>query len=197
MPFRTRRQTARTILPATVNAEAEPAEPARPQNAAPDGETDETVTGTVREPTIDSADEQLLDEGAPAADPIQGLDPDPETNPLRAAGHPGLGSFILRPSIEQGLTATTNADNSVNGTSALLSETTLRLNAVSDCGSRHSATINAFGNFREFLSDYDLDEDGGAGAWTRSSISISGRSSRGIGYAELFPGSRRPRRRRL
>lgn len=66
-----------------------------------------------------------------------------------------LGTFILRPSVEQGVTATTNADSSVNGRSAVLSETTLRLNAVSDW-SRHQATLDAYGTFRKSLSDYDL-----------------------------------------
>lgn len=74
----------------------------------------------------------------------------PDDDPFAAPGI-RLGSFILRPSLEQGIRATTNADVSATGRSALLSETTLRLNATSDW-SRHEATLEAYGKFVKTLS---------------------------------------------
>ncbi len=68
---------------------------------------------------------------------------------------------MLRPSIEQGLTATSNANNAPGGTSAVLSETTLRLNATSDWAS-NSATIDALGNLRESLSGASLHDASGS-----------------------------------
>jgi hypothetical protein len=68
-----------------------------------------------------------------------------------------LGTFNVNTSIQSGLTATTNADSSTDGKSAILSETTLRLNAVSDW-SRHSANINAYGIFRKSVAGQDLSQ---------------------------------------
>jgi hypothetical protein len=68
-----------------------------------------------------------------------------------------LGTFNVNTSIQSGLTATTNADSSAGGKSAILSETTLRLNATSDW-SRHSANINAYGIFRKSIAGQDLSQ---------------------------------------
>ncbi|TGS08549.1 outer membrane beta-barrel protein, partial [Mesorhizobium sp. M1C.F.Ca.ET.187.01.1.1] len=43
-----------------------------------------------------------------------------------------VGTFVFRPTLEQGFTATSNADASSGGTSAVLSETALRFTATSD-----------------------------------------------------------------
>src|SRR5690606_38228809 len=58
---------------------------------------------------------------------------------------------------EQGLTATSNADGSAGGESAVLSETTWRLNATSDW-SRHSAEITGYTTWRKSLSGQHLDD---------------------------------------
>ena len=58
-----------------------------------------------------------------------------EDNPYEAAGI-RFGTFILKPTIETGVTATSNADFSADGSEAVLSETTLRLNAASDWASQ-------------------------------------------------------------
>lgn len=165
-----------------LNAEAEPAEPARPQNAAPDGETDETVTGTVREPTIDSVEDLPLDGGAARAGAIEGLNAEPEEAPFEAPGI-RMGSFVLRPSVEQGLTATSNADSSTTGGSAVLSETTLRLNAVSDWAS-NSLTIDAYGVYRKTLSGDEV-EDGAAGIDATLQLDLGNdyRATATLGYA--------------
>jgi hypothetical protein len=66
------------------------------------------------------------------------------------------GKFLLFPTLEQGLTATNNADTSADGKSAILSETTLRLNATSDW-SRHSAYLSGFGTYRKSISGDEVE----------------------------------------
>lgn len=123
---------------------------------AEEQETDQTATGTVRQPTIDSLERQPLDPGAERVQAIEGLNRPVEENPFEAPGI-RFGSFILKPTIEQGVTATTNADSSADGSDAVLSETALRLNAVSDWSS-HSATLDAYGTFRRTLSGQEVDD---------------------------------------
>lgn len=67
------------------------------------------------------------------------------------------GSFILRPSLEQGIRATSNGSNGPNGSSAVLSETTLRVDARSDW-SRHEANINASGTLSESISGENVSQ---------------------------------------
>ena len=113
----------------------------------------------MREPTIDSLEDRPLDPGAERVQAIEGLDRPVEDNPYEAVGI-RFGTFILKPSIEQGVTATSNADFSADGSEAVLSETTLRLNAASDWSS-HSAAIDAYGTFRKTLSGQEVDDVAG------------------------------------
>ncbi|WP_420960994.1 outer membrane beta-barrel protein [Brucella sp. IR073] len=103
------------------------------------GDTGRIARDNQREPPIDGHPRTRTE-----ADPF-----DPEG--IRA------GSFILRPSIEQGIRATSNADNSSDGKSAILSETALQLGVRSDW-SRHQATIDASGNIVKTLSGQKVDE---------------------------------------
>ncbi|HEY6632763.1 MAG TPA: outer membrane beta-barrel protein, partial [Rhizobiaceae bacterium] len=117
-------------------------------------ETDLTPTGAVREPAIDSLEGQFLDPSAERVQAIEDLNRPVEDNPYEAVGV-RFGTFILKPSIESGVTATSNADSSAGGSEAVLSESTLRLNAVSDWSS-HSATVDAYGTFRKTLSGEEV-----------------------------------------
>ncbi|BCH07797.1 hypothetical protein MesoLj131c_20550 [Mesorhizobium sp. 131-3-5] len=121
--------------------------------------TDDTDSATTdqeaanrRALTVDSADRQKLDPGAERTAAIEGQNKKAEDDPFAPTGVK-WGSFVIRPSIEQGLTATTNGDSSSAGTSALLSETALRFAAVSDWR-ENSATIDGYGLFRETVSGY-------------------------------------------
>ena len=127
-----------------------------PVAAAGFEETDDIATATVREPTIDSAEDQPLDPGAERVPAIEGLNRPVEENPYDAVGI-RWGAFILKPTLETGVTATSNADSSADGSEAVLSETTLRLNAASDWTS-HSAAIDAYGTFRKTLSGQEVDD---------------------------------------
>ena len=64
------------------------------------------------------------------------------------------------PSLESGLTWTSNANSSPDGEPALLSESTLRLNAISDWAS-DLTTIDAFVNFRKTIDGEEIDETRG------------------------------------
>ncbi|CAN7603101.1 outer membrane beta-barrel protein [Mesorhizobium sp. LjNodule214] len=115
------------------------------------GTTDEDQDGAnPRAVTIDSADRQELDPGAERTGAIEGLDRKIEDDPFAATGIK-IGSFVIRPTLEQGLTASSNADLSSGGKPALLSETALRFNAISDW-QENSATIDGYGIFRNTIS---------------------------------------------
>ena len=93
------------------------------------------------------------------------------------------GSFILRPSLDQGIRATNNADNSATGSSAILSETTLRLNARSDWAS-HLATLDASGIFEKNLSGQHVSNPRGQiDAALRLDLSDQTRLNFGLGYS--------------
>lgn len=66
---------------------------------------------------------------------------------------PGIkaGAFTIRPTLDTGLRWTSNSDGSVNGTSAILSESALRLRAESNW-SRHRLGLEATGTWRKSIS---------------------------------------------
>ncbi|WP_374831919.1 outer membrane beta-barrel protein [Paenochrobactrum pullorum] len=89
-------------------------------------------------------------------EPEQGSGGRPETDPYAALGIRS-GSFILRPTLEQGLRVTSNANNSSTGRSAVLSETQLRLGIQTDL-SRHAAFFNLSGNWVKNISGDHVSE---------------------------------------
>ncbi len=134
--------------------------PADGTDTADDG--GEITTGTIRQERIDALDDggnEAAGSFQERASAIEGLDREQEDNPYDALGI-RTGTFILFPEIEQGLTWSSNADTSSGGDEAVLSETTLRLNAQSDW-SRHQARIEAYGTFRKSLSGADISEPSG------------------------------------
>jgi hypothetical protein len=107
--------------------------------------------------TVDYDDRQKLDPGVERTGSIEGGDRKPEEEDPFAAVGIRAGSFILRPSLEEGVTATSNADSSFNGSSAVLSETTLRLNAASDWR-ENSASADGTLTYRKTLSGQQIDD---------------------------------------
>jgi hypothetical protein len=126
------------------------------ERLAAEAQEEDLTAGTVRADTIDSETDFTVDPGAERAEAIEGLDREPEENPYAPLGL-RLGTFTVAPTVETGITATSNADSSPNGESAILSETTLRLNGVSDWP-RHSAAFEAYATFRESISGAPLNE---------------------------------------
>lgn len=118
-------------------------------------ETDQDTTNR-RAVAIDSADRERLDPGAERTEAIEGQDRRAEDDPFAATGI-RLGSFVIRPTLEQGLTASSNADSSSEGEPALLSETTLRFNATSDWR-ENSAVIDGYGTFLKTISGDEIQE---------------------------------------
>ncbi|AZO21936.1 MULTISPECIES: outer membrane beta-barrel protein [unclassified Mesorhizobium] len=106
--------------------------------------------------TIDSVDRQKLDPGAERTGSIEGQKVKPEDDPFAAPGIK-VGTFVFRPTLEQGFTATSNADASSGGSSAVLSETALRFSATSDWR-ENSAVIDGYGIFRNTLSGQKIND---------------------------------------
>jgi hypothetical protein len=143
---RTKAARERTMRPPQAAAE----------RLADEVEEEEVAAGTVRADTVDSETDLSVDSGAEREEAIEGLDREPEENPYAPLGL-RLGTFTVTPTVETGITATSNADSSPDGGSAILSETILRLRGVSDW-SRHSAAFDAYGSLRESISGQSLDE---------------------------------------
>ena len=153
--------SAATARPPTTARQR--AEAARRQRAAPasvssaratPASEDNITTGTVRQGTVDA---ETSIENGPESErlrAIEGLELLAEPNPFAPTGI-RVGSFLLWPILEQGLEASSNADSSPDGRSAVLSDTILRLNAASDWES-HSANIDAYGIVRKTLSGQEV-----------------------------------------
>ena len=106
--------------------------------------------------TIDSVDRQKLDPGAERTQSIEGQNKKPEDDPFAATGIK-VGTFVFKPTLEQGLTASSNADASSGGRSAVLSETALRFTAASDWR-ENSAVIDGYGIFRNTVSGQKIND---------------------------------------
>lgn len=121
---------------------------------------DEQETGTEpanrRAATVDALDKAMPNPAEERTGAIEGRDVQPQDDPYGAQGI-RIGSFTLRPSMEQGITVTSNADSSFDGRSAVLSETTLRFSAASDW-ENHSATAWGYGIFRKTLSGQEVED---------------------------------------
>lgn len=153
------------------------------QPALPDTALDATSTGSARAISIDA--QEAKDASLrmnPRVQPIEGGFVRREDNPYSPLGL-RLGTFTVVPTLEEGLTWTSNANNDPNGSEAVLSESTLRLNAVSDW-SRHQATIDGYGTYSKSLSGEEISEfEGGVEAALRLDLadSLSGRA--GLAYS--------------
>ncbi|MBK8457428.1 MAG: outer membrane beta-barrel protein [Phyllobacteriaceae bacterium] len=140
--------------PVVIEAEpslrtAEPVEPmADNREAADEDVPDPTKAANRAEPVEDTgANERAVTDNAKAS-PLDNRDITAEADPYAAFGvH--AGGFLLKPSLEQGVSWTSNANG--GGGAAFFSETTLRLSAESNW-SRHSASLNAYGTWQQPLS---------------------------------------------
>lgn len=119
----------------------------KPRKPAKDESPDPSEAVDRIEPPEDlGANERTLAENAPVP-PLDNRDITGEADPYAAVGV-RVGTFLLKPSLEQGLSWTSNASG---GGAALYSETTLRLGAASDW-SRHAATLDAYGTWLQPVS---------------------------------------------
>ena len=145
---------------------------------------DEEPTGTVRAGRIDALDEERNSRASPdnaRTGPVEGLDRASQDDPFAPLGI-RAGSFIVTPTLEQGVGWTSNAHNSPGGGASTFSETGLRLEAISDWAS-HSATLSADGRYRKSLSGEEIsDFDGGAAAGLRLDLSGGFTATAGADY---------------
>jgi hypothetical protein len=152
--------------------------------AAVDADEADLVTGTVRTARAGALDD--VDTGRAAADStrtgaIEGLTRTPDENPYAPLGL-RLGTFIVTPTLEQGIGWTSNANLSPDGQGSSFSETALRLNAISDW-SRHSATIDADVSYRKSLSGQEISEiEGGIAGQLRLDLADRWSAFVGGGY---------------
>ncbi|WP_295806291.1 outer membrane beta-barrel protein [uncultured Nitratireductor sp.] len=155
----------------------------QPTEPAPDG----TVTGGIPEDDLEedaTAFERI--ERAEALNPRTGaIENDfqaSEDNPYAPLGL-RFGTFTVTPTLEQGLSWTSNADSSPGGSEAMLSETTLRLAAVSDWA-RHAATMDAYGIYRRSVSGDEVSElEGGIDSTLRFDLAHDYTALASLGYS--------------
>lgn len=170
-PVPTRRPTDSNLNPdgsdttaANGGRASDTAEGAEPANSQASATAPTTVEDEVPQPferQVSNGSVQADETGRTETDnirtgAIEGKDVAAETDPFAAQGIRS-GTFILRPTLEQGLRWTSNADGSANGGEAVISETNVRLRAESDW-LRHSVNLEATGGFRKSISGEDLKE---------------------------------------
>jgi hypothetical protein len=122
-------------------------------------EDDAALAANERAERVDANDEERnirAEAENGRAEAIEGSDAEPEDNPYAPLGL-RIGTFNVTTTLEQGVTWTSNANYSATPEPAILSETALRLNAVSDW-SRHSAVVNAFGVYRKSVDGAEVTE---------------------------------------
>lgn len=151
--------------PGTTIAEADAAGTAEEANAGAASEIDDTTTsGTSR--------------AAPAApaDPVQGGGGTPEEDPYAAPGIP-VGSFVLRPTLDVGLTG--QRENSAD---TLLGDSALRLDLNSDWA-RHELSITAEGQLQKTLNGEGLDPEFAVDATGRFDLGATTTLTATLGYS--------------
>ncbi|MGX5801729.1 outer membrane beta-barrel protein [Bradyrhizobium sp. Arg314] len=167
----TAKQRAQETKAKADNKTADRKKAKKKNGEATDSTTTATTAGTVnrtdatatdddnsnrRAVTIDSVDKQKLDPGQERTASIEGQKVKPEDDPFAAPGVK-VGTFLFRPTLEQGFTATSNADSSSTGKSAVLSETALRFTATSDWR-ENSALITGYGLLRDTVSGEKIND---------------------------------------
>ncbi|MEP9399423.1 outer membrane beta-barrel protein [Mesorhizobium sp. KR2-14] len=149
-PLSTARQRAEA---ARVAAGAQPVRENRRAGAV----DEDLVTAAVRVPSEGVQEDPESVRRAERENAIEARNVAREEAPFAAPGiH--VGRFLLRSTLEQGLVGTSNASLQPGGSSAVLSQTALRLNAIGDWGG-HSATLDAYGAIQRTLSGEQVRDD--------------------------------------
>lgn len=124
-----------------------------------EGTDTDPATGSIRAAPVDADEQARNDAAQPTNERVSAIGRSGGRREEDPYAPPGLrlGTLTVLPTLEQGLTGTTNADYSSDGESAILSETSLRLFALDERGSQ-SATFEAFGTLRESISGASVSE---------------------------------------
>jgi hypothetical protein len=146
---------------------------------------DTLTTGTVRAGTVDSSDRERNLAAEPTAErarAIEGLRRQQEENPYAAPGI-RVGSFLLRPTLRQGIEWTSNAQSTAGGSSDFLSSTNLNLEAQSEWA-RHSASLSLDGTYRTSITGSGFSEfTGSANGKFGLDVGNDYRLNAGAGYS--------------
>lgn len=160
----------------------------RTTQADGDDDASDLTTGTIRARSVVAEDEERYSAAESTAErvgAVEELTRDPEDDPYAA---PGLrvGSFLLRPTLRQGIEWTSNNQGTTGGSSDFLSSTNLNVEAASQW-SRHSATLTLDGTYRTSITGSGFSEfTGSAEATGAIDVGNDYRINAGAGY------SRRP-----
>jgi hypothetical protein len=149
--------------PAAVRLAAEKKKQDVARKAAAEEEDKAETTGTVRAKPIASEEILKTEPDSRREDAIEALNKRPEDNPYAPVGI-RVGTFTVLPTAESGVTWTSNANSSPGGQPATLSESTLRLDAISEYDG-NKTTFGAWGNFRKSISGEEIDETRGKLDW--------------------------------
>ncbi|MBO6718641.1 MAG: outer membrane beta-barrel protein [Rhizobiaceae bacterium] len=157
---------------------------ARPTDSEED--TDNLLTtGTVRGRSVDFLDEERnrsVEADAQRAQAIEAIESAEEDDPFAAPGI-RVGSFLLRPTLQQGIEWTSNAQSTAGGSADFLSSTNLNLDAQSQ-RSRHSASLSLDGTYRTSITGSGFSEfTGSADADLGIDIGNDYRLNAGAGYS--------------
>lgn len=127
---------------------------------------------------IDDTTTSGTSRASPAApvDPVQGSGGTPEDDPYAAPGIPA-GSFILRPTLDIGLTGQRE-----NGANSLLGDSALRLDLNSDWA-RHELSVTAEGQLQKTLNGDGLDPEFAVDATGRFDIGATTTLTATLGYS--------------
>ncbi|RLQ88459.1 outer membrane beta-barrel protein [Notoacmeibacter ruber] len=102
------------------------------------------------------------------------------------------GGMVLRPSIESGMTVTDNVNLTPEGEGAVLSETTLRIEAATE-GSDDTASLNGFLTYEKSISGADFSEpEGGVNASAQYGLTSDLRLNATAFYAGKYEGAEAP-----
>ena len=146
---------------------------------------DDLTTGTVRTGRVDAGDLErnvAAEAEAERARAMEAQRAETEDEPYAAPGI-RVGSFILRPTLEQGIEWTSNAQSTASGSSDFLSRTSLGLEAASDW-SRHSAALSLNGTYRTSITGSGFSEfTGSAAADVGLDVGNDYRINAGAGYS--------------
>lgn len=150
-----------------------------------DTDASDLTTGTVRVGSIDSDDEErntaaeIYSERASA---IEAIGREADENPYAAPGIE-IGTFTLRPTLQQGIEWTSNAQSTTGGSADFLSSTNLNVEATSNW-SRHSASLSLDATYRTSItgsgfSEFTGSADGEVGIDIGNEFRLNG----GAGYS--------------
>ncbi len=161
-PVPQRRPSSRTSDEAALDAENRTGSVGSTATAAENADEaaeEENENHNIRAGTVDSEFREPLDPGAERTGSIDGRAARRDEDPFAPVGI-RFGSFVLKPTLEEGITASSNASSSNGGKPGVLSESTLRFEAASDW-EQNSALITGYGTYRKSLSGEEIEETKG------------------------------------